>query len=91
MSRWFTSAKLFVLCLFLASCLAALVYEWRYVWPVQACDQRGAWWDGRDRQCLTPMPIWRITGRLPTKVMAAGTPVLSTPRSQDAKTEGVNR
>ncbi|MEO8812803.1 MAG: hypothetical protein ABI376_07830 [Caulobacteraceae bacterium] len=73
MNRWITSAKLIVLGAFFVASLATLGYEWRYVWPVRACEQKGAWWDERDRQCLTPMPIWRITHRLPATV-AAGAP-----------------
>ncbi len=63
MDRWITNAKLIVLAGFLAVSLGTAWYEWAYVWPVKRCDARGAWWDFRDRQCLTPMPIWRITGR----------------------------
>ncbi len=63
MTRWFTSAKLFVLGAFLFASLATVGYEMYYVWPAQRCDERGAWWDPQDHQCLTPMPIWRITGR----------------------------
>ena len=63
MDRWITSAKLIVLAGFLVVSLGTAWYEWAYVWPVKRCDARGAWWDFRDRQCLTPMPIWRITGR----------------------------
>ncbi len=48
---------------FLIACLVALIYHVFFVWPRQDCDQRGAWWDSKDRQCLTPLPIWRITGR----------------------------
>ncbi len=63
MNQWITSAKLIVLAGFLAASVGTAWYEWAYVWPVKRCDARGAWWDVRDRQCLTPMPIWRITGR----------------------------
>ena len=67
MSQWILSAKLVCLALFFISSLAIVGYEWRYVWPVKKCEEHGAWWDSRDRQCLTPMPIWRITNRkLPT-------------------------
>ena len=63
MNQWITSAKLIVLAGFLVVSAGTAWYEWAYVWPVKRCDARGAWWDFRDRQCLTPMPIWRITGR----------------------------
>ena len=67
MTRWFTSAKLFVLGAFLFASLATVGYEMYYVWPAKRCDERGAWWDPQDHQCLTPMPIWRITGRRLTR------------------------
>lgn len=63
MNHWITNAKLIVTGLAVIAVLATIGYEWRYVWPVQKCEQHGAWWDPRDRQCLTPMPIWRITQR----------------------------
>ncbi len=63
MTRWITSAKLLVLGLFLAASTATFAYEYFYAWPEQRCEARGAWWDPQDRQCLPPMPIWRITGR----------------------------
>jgi hypothetical protein len=66
MNRWIANAKVAMLAMFLVLSVAAFGYEWWYVWPVQKCDQRGGWWDPKDRQCLDPMPIWRITGRLPT-------------------------
>jgi hypothetical protein len=68
MNAWILNAKLVCLALFLVASLAIVGYEWRYVWPVRACEQRGAWWDPRDRQCLTPMPIWRLTNRPPAAV-----------------------
>ena len=63
MTRWFTSAKLLVIGLFLFASLATVGYQMYFVWPEKHCDERGAWWDPQDHQCLTPMPIWRITGR----------------------------
>jgi hypothetical protein len=65
MNRWIANAKYLIFGVFLAASLSAAAYQWWFVWPVRKCDQAGAWWDARDRQCLTPMPIWRITGRLP--------------------------
>ncbi len=66
MNAWITNTKYIIVGLFLVSSLAATAYQWWYVWPVQKCDRAGAWWDAADHQCLTPMPIWRITGRMPT-------------------------
>ncbi len=63
MNRWMTQAKILVLSLFIVASAGAAYYDWAYIWPVKRCDERGAWWDGQDRQCLTPIPIWRITGR----------------------------
>ena len=63
MERWFISAKLGALGLFLAMSLAAVGYEAIFVWPIQRCEDHGAWWDARDRQCLTPIPIERFTRR----------------------------
>ncbi len=81
MARWITSAKLIVLAGFLFVSAGTAWYEWAYVWPVKRCDARGAWWDFRDRQCLTPMPIWRITGR--GVVPAAPAPPTSTSSRKD--------
>ncbi len=63
MDRWITNAKLVTLALFLTASIGTLGYHVLYVWPADRCETRGAWWDARDRQCLTPMPIWRITNR----------------------------
>ena len=63
MNRWITNVKLIVLAAFFVASAGAAWYDWVYIWPVKRCDARGAWWDVRDRQCLTPLPIWRITGR----------------------------
>ena len=65
MTRWITSAKLFALGAFLIASLATAGYEYFYAWPEKKCDQTGDWWDARDRQCLAPIAIWRITGRGP--------------------------
>jgi hypothetical protein len=50
---------------FFACCIGVFVYEARYVWPVQACERHGGWWSARYHQCATPIPLWRITGRIP--------------------------
>ena len=74
MNDWIARTKYIVFGLFLAASGTATAYQWWYVWPVQKCDQAGAWWDARDHQCLDPMPIWRITGRLPRPASAAAAP-----------------
>jgi hypothetical protein len=61
MERWFTTAKLVVLSLFLAVTAGMVGYQMLYVWPAQRCEKQGAWWDQRDRECLTPIPIKRFT------------------------------
>jgi hypothetical protein len=50
---------------FFACCIGVFVYEARYVWPIQACEERGGWWSAKYHMCATPIPIWRITGRIP--------------------------
>jgi hypothetical protein len=74
MDRWITNTKIVFLGLFLAASAAAAAYEWWFVWPVQKCDAAGAWWDPADHQCLTPMPIWRMTGRPPAPSPGAAKP-----------------
>jgi hypothetical protein len=63
MRRWFTTAHLAALALFLAVSAGLVGYQILYVWPAQRCEQAGAWWDARDHECLTPIPIERFTGR----------------------------
>ena len=48
-----------------AACIGLFFYQATYVWPVQRCEQHGGWWSDKYRECATPMPIWRFTGRLP--------------------------
>ena len=64
---------------FVAACLAAFVYQYFFVWPEQQCDQVGAWWDAKDHQCLSPMPIWRITGRMAPRTVIPATPPAAKP------------
>lgn len=66
MQRWFATSTRVVLGLFAIGILGAIAYQWYYVWPVERCDRRGDWWDARDRQCLAPIPVWRITGHVQT-------------------------
>ena len=58
-----------LMAVFLVASLAAFGYEWWFVWPARDCEAKQKWWDPKDHQCLSPMPIWRITGRLPTTVV----------------------
>jgi hypothetical protein len=79
MNRWITATRNALLTLFVIASLGAAAYEWWYVWPVRRCDQAGAWWDPRDHQCLDPIPIWRVTGRLP-QPPAAKAPAPASPK-----------
>lgn len=67
MFRMINRTTVVFLGVFLIACLTALVYHVFFVWPRQDCDQRGAWWDSKDRKCAAPMEIWRITGRTVTR------------------------
>ena len=49
--------------LFVVASAGVALYDVVFVWPEQQCVADGAWWDSKDHQCLTPIPIWRITGR----------------------------
>jgi len=70
MERWITHGKLIALAAFFVASAITIFYQAYYVWPVQRCEGRGAWWDTKDRQCLDPIPIWRITGRALAKYPA---------------------
>jgi hypothetical protein len=71
--------KLTFLAVFLVACGAILFYHARYVWPRDRCEAHGGWWDERDTECATPMPIWTFTHRVPGEVAPA------TPRAALAK------
>jgi hypothetical protein len=64
-----STSKLVFLGLFAIMIAITIGYEALYVWPktrpVQNCEGRGGWWDEKDRQCLTPMPIYTFTHRAP--------------------------
>ena len=72
-------AKLFAFGLFLFGSIGVFVYHTWWVAPVKACEAKGAWWDAQDHECAIPVPIWRITGRLPTKVVAPTAPAATAP------------
>ena len=65
MLRLLSRVQLAYVGVFFACCVGVFVYEARYVWPVQACERHGGWWSARYHQCATPIPLWRITGRIP--------------------------
>ena len=66
MQHWFSRATRATLAVFVLASLSVAAYDWWYIWPAQKCEKVGQWWDPRDHECLTPIPVWRITGRLPT-------------------------
>lgn len=51
--------------LFFLACAGVFSYEALYVWPVQQCESNGGWWSAKYRECATPIPVWRFTGRMP--------------------------
>jgi hypothetical protein len=51
--------------LFLLACAGVFSYEAMFVWPVEKCESNGGWWSAKYRECATPIPVWRFTGRLP--------------------------
>jgi hypothetical protein len=63
MNPWITLSKFVVLSLFIVTASGVTVYDLIYIQPAKRCERAGAWWDARDRQCLTPIPIWWLTGR----------------------------
>ena len=65
MSKTFDRLKLFFLGVLVIACAAIWSYQIFYVWPKERCEAMGDWWDGHDRTCAVPMPIWTITGRRP--------------------------
>lgn len=77
MERGFGILTRSALIIFLFISAGLVAYEYLYVIPAKKCEAASLWWDQRDRECLTPMPIWKITGRMPDHVVPA--PPLSTP------------
>jgi hypothetical protein len=55
----------------LAACGGLLYYQATYIWPAQRCESQGRWWSDQYRECATPLPIWRFTGRMPGQPRAA--------------------
>jgi hypothetical protein len=74
MNRVFDNARMALLCLFVVLSLATIAYQWWYVWPMKKCEDAGSWWSARFHECATPIPIWRLTGRLPAIPEAAAAP-----------------
>ena len=74
MNRWINNTRLIIVVIALFAVAFTVWYDAKYVWPIQACERRQAWWDPKDRQCLDPIPIWKITGRMPTAAPSAKAP-----------------
>ena len=55
--------KVIFLVIFAVACAITWTYHFVYVWPRNQCEEKGDWWDSRDRVCAVPMPIWSFTGR----------------------------
>jgi hypothetical protein len=95
MDRWITGAKLFMLAMFLITSLGVAAYDIFYVWPATRCGESGAWWDPKDRQCLTPIPIWRFTGRGlvtgPAQAAGAQRPAAGTHKTSPPSLAAANR
>jgi len=65
MLRIFSRVQLVYVGLAFAACMGLFYYQATYVWPVERCESHGGWWSDKYRECATPMPIWRFTGRRP--------------------------
>ena len=65
MSQAINNTKLLLVGLFFFASIFTIGYQAWVIWPMQKCERAGAWWDARDRECLAPIPIWRLTGRAP--------------------------
>ena len=68
MFRLLSRVQLAYVGLFFAACAWVFSYEATNVWPVQKCAAHGGWWSPKYHMCGQPVPIWRITGRLPSQV-----------------------
>jgi hypothetical protein len=65
MQRTLNRAKYLFFGLFLIASAGTFGYHVWFVWPRDKCEANDGWWDPKDHLCANPMPIWRITGRLP--------------------------
>jgi hypothetical protein len=65
MFRILTRVQIAYIGLFVAVCAGVFAYQALYIWPMQKCEADGGWWSMKYRECATPVPIWRFTGRGP--------------------------
>ena len=63
MNAWINNTRIIIIALGVLFAAYTTYRELHTIRPAQRCEARHAWWDPRDRQCLDPIPIWRITGR----------------------------
>jgi len=80
MLRIFSRVQLVYVGLAFAACIGLFFYQATYVWPMERCESHGGWWSERYRECATPMPISRFTGRLPGQPRL--TPQVAAPTGQ---------
>jgi hypothetical protein len=66
MTRLFGNLRLVLVGIFILATTASALYQYYYIWPMQKCERAGAWWSGKYRQCVVPIPISRLTGREPS-------------------------
>jgi hypothetical protein len=67
MTRAIGNLRLILVGMFILATAASSLYQYYYLWPMQKCERAGAWWSGKYRECVVPIPISRLTGRdLPT-------------------------
>jgi hypothetical protein len=74
MNRVISNMRLLLVGLFILATAATTLYQYYYIWPMQKCERASAWWSARYRQCLTPIPIWRLTGREPAAKIRSAKP-----------------
>jgi hypothetical protein len=41
---------------------------------MQQCESGGGWWSAKYRECATPIPVWRFTGRAPGELRPVAPP-----------------
>jgi hypothetical protein len=74
MNHIFANTRLALLCLFIVASVGSIAYQAWFIWPMQKCERAGDWWSPEHHQCATPIPVWRITGRMPGQPRAAPVP-----------------
>ena len=65
MLRLLTRVQLAYVGVFFACCIGVFSTRRATSGRCRRCEQHGGWWSARYHECATPIPIWRITGRIP--------------------------